>query len=430
MSSLCRFFLHRECSRPASRWVALGLVLLASSCSSSMKRPLAKSASDPFIDDESKAAIASVTDAESEANVPRAKAAPRSVRQAGFEIPAGEEGRQIENAAIQRVAAEPRLPEVTENPTIDESPAAAAKLYPDEYLFDGGDRDHPIHYNDYQMLGLDTEDTAVEFSDELGNRRVKPTNRVAIYSPRFAAVTAVSQPIEDIGGGRPTQAIVSQGGLGFVNREGSVAQEQRDMTERLVTRLRGSGLTKGEGTDALDRPISIQGHIHSATPVEDFAFLRTGQMQQADEPRLAASIQSAVVWTRDQNPVVTAKLDSANELKSRFQSQEMVGRENRFNGKGKLRIVKLADKRIAHPGEVVTFTIRIDNIGDREVRDVVVVDNLTPRLEYIDDSATCNKNGQLITTDNEEGSLVLRWELDEPLAGRKGCVVTFQARVR
>ncbi len=98
----------------------------------------------------------------------------------------------MENAAIQRVAAEPRLPAVTENPTIDESSAAAAKLYPDEYLFDGGDREHPIHYNDYQMLGLDTEDTAVEFSDDAGNRRVRPTNRVAIYSPRFAAVTAVS----------------------------------------------------------------------------------------------------------------------------------------------------------------------------------------------------------------------------------------------
>ena len=153
-------------------------------------------------------------------------------------------------------------------------------------------------------------------------------------------------------------------------------------------------------------------------------------MQQAEEPRLAASIQSAVVWTRDQNPVVTAKSEVAGELRSRFQQQELVGQENRFNGKGKLRIVKLADQRIARPGDVVTFTIRFDNIGDREVYEVVIVDNLTPRLEYIDESATCDLSARLAAEDNGEGSVILRWELEEPLPGRKGGVATFQARVR
>jgi len=52
--------------------------------------------------------------------------------------------------------------------------------------------------------------------------------------------------------------------------------------------------------------------------------------------------------------------------------------------------VKLADKQIAKPGDIVTFTIRYDNIGDREVHDVVIIDNLTPRLEYIEDSAECD----------------------------------------
>jgi uncharacterized repeat protein (TIGR01451 family) len=195
-------------------------------------------------------------------------------------------------------------------------------------------------------------------------------------------------------------------------------------------RVRGSGLTNETANDALDRPIAIHGHIHSTTPLEDFGFVRTGSVHQTDEPRLAASIEAAVVWTRDQNPTIVAKSDAAGELRSQFKEQELVGRENRFNGKGKLRIVKLADKRVAQPGDVVTFTIRFDNVGDREVQDVVIVDNLTPRLEYVDDSATCDLNGHLVTEDNGEGSLVLKWELDEPLAGRTGGVVTFQARVR
>jgi len=110
--------------------------------------------------------------------------------------------------------------------------------------------------------------------------------------------------------------------------------------------------------------------------------------------------------------------------------QELVGRENRCNGKSRLRIIKLADRSAAQPGDVIAFTIRFDNIGDREVQDVVIIDSLTDRLEYIDDSATCDRKGTLYTEDNGEGSLILRWELDEPLAARSGGVVTFQARVR
>jgi uncharacterized repeat protein (TIGR01451 family) len=224
--------------------------------------------------------------------------------------------------------------------------------------------------------------------------------------------------------------VVAQTGIGFVNHEGSFAHHQRDATERLLSRSRGSGLTNNDIPEALDRPIGIQGHVHTATPVEDFGFLRTGQVHQTDEPRLAASIQSAVTWTRDQNPVIIAQSDQAGELTSRFKEQELVGQENRANGKGKLRIVKMADRQMAQPGDIVTFTIRFDNIGDLAVHDVVIVDNLTPRLEYVEDSATSDRDGQLIEEDNGEGSLVLRWELDDPLAGRTGGVVTFKARVR
>ncbi len=429
MSTLWRQIIELQIPRPASRWVASALVITACSCSS-VQRPLAKTANDPFHDDDANTIVATRS-AEDRADVPHA-AVPQSsrIKPASYEAPAGEEGRMIESAAILRISAEPRLPEVAECPIIDESPAAAAKLYPDEYLFDGGDRELPIHYDDQQTLGLDTEDTAVEYRDDQGLRRVKPTNRVAIYAPRFAAVSAISQPIEDVGGGRPRQSVGTLAGVGFVNREGTFAQHQRDATERLLSRSRGSGLTNETASDALDRPISIQRHDHTATAIEEFGFVRTGQIHQTDEARLAASIQSAVIWTRDQNPIITAQTDSAGELQSRFKDQEMVGQENRFNGHGKLRIVKLADKAIAQPGDVVTFTIRFDNLGDRAVRDVVLVDNLTPRLEYVDDSATLDRDGELRTEDNGEGSLLLKWVLDEPLAGRQGGVATFQARVR
>lgn len=429
MTCLWTQFLTRRAARRASRWALSALLLANCSCSVG-GRQSAKTTHDPFLESETAPQVAAGPSDPAGRRARRAAPSAGAIRQAGFEAAAAS-GMQPPDQAIVRANDECRLPEFGNGTVIgDESPAAAAKLYPDEYLFDGGDRDLPIHFSESQMSGLDTEDAAIEYYDDFGKRHVKPTNRVAIYAPRFAAVTTISEPTEDIGSGRPAQSIAAQIGLGMAKREGTFAQHQRDMTERLVSRSRGSGLTSRIASDGLDQPVNPEGNVHTTTPLQDFGFLQTGQLRQADEARLAASIQSASNWTRDQNPVIAAASQQGNELRSHFRDQELVGRENRFNGKARLRIVKLADKAIAEPGDVVTFTIRFDNIGDREVHDVVIVDNLTPRLEYIEDSATCDAQGVLETEDNGEGSLILRWVLDEPLAGRSGGVVTFQARVR
>ena len=474
MISLWQQFLHRRLARRASHWALATVLLTASSCNTARQKT-ASTADDPFLKHESATQVAASANDDSPAQSSgKSRATSKNTSSAmpmqpqfddrdefdiGATVPDPVPFRQfsrqyssgrffdasasIRRGMIQQTAAEqpcpepeqyvpPRggTPELCEHGVIDESPCTTAKLYPDEYLCDGGDRDYPIHYSEDQMLGLESEDAAVEYRDELGNRHVKPSNRVCVYSPRFAAVTAVTQPLEDVGGGRPVQAVASTTGVGLDNREGTFAQHQRDATERLVTRSRGSGLTSGAATDAVDRPIAIHGHVHTTTPALDFAFLRTGLLKQTEEARLAASIQSAVAWTRDQNPVITAKSEQAIVLKGEFKELELVGRENRFNGKGKLRIVKTADKKIAEPGDIVKFSIRYDNIGDIEVREVVIIDNLTPRLEYVNDSATCDRDGALELEDNGEGSVILRWVLDEPLPGGSGGVVTFQALVR
>ena len=462
MISQWRQFLNNRLARQASHWALSTVLLTACSCSTARQKTASK-ADDPFLKHESATQFAAnpadpvdsaaraggKSRAASRVAAPAETAHPRFEDRDEFDIGAlpktapvndpadkpaladsANQAPRIHRGAIEQTAAEERCPELCDGLVIDESPRASAKLYPDEYLCDGGDRDYPIHYEEDRMLGLESEDAAVEYRDDLGNRHVKPSNRVCVYSPRFAAVTSVTEPLEDVGGGRPVQAIASTTGVGLANREGTFAQHQRDASERLVTRSRGSGLTGGAGVDVVDRPIAIHGHVHTTTPALDFAFLRTGLLKQTEEARLAVSIQSAVVWTRDQNPVMTAKSEQAIVLKSQFKELELVGKENRFNGQGKLRIVKTADKSIAEPGDIVKFSIRYDNIGDREVLDVVIVDNLTPRMEYVDDSATCDRDGALEVEDNGEGSVVLRWVLDEPLPGGSGGVVSFQARVR
>jgi uncharacterized repeat protein (TIGR01451 family) len=96
----------------------------------------------------------------------------------------------------------------------------------------------------------------------------------------------------------------------------------------------------------------------------------------------------------------------------------------------KLRLCKLASKGAAIPGEEVEFTLRFDNIGDRVIGNVTIVDNLTTRLEYVPDSQKSSLEANFLTTPNEGDSLVLRWEIVEPLQPGQGGVLQFRARVR
>jgi uncharacterized repeat protein (TIGR01451 family) len=421
---------HWTMTHNSARWAMSALLAAACGCGTVGPQRVAKTSADPFLDVAGPTAVGAAKYPAPDSRQISASTRPRStVRGASpdgpSELPAG-----VPNGAIVRTGAEMRILEnpFCPCPVIDETPCASAKDYPDEYLCDGGDRDFPISYNGPDMQGLESEDAAVEYYDDLNRRHVKPTNKVCVYAPRFASVSSISEPVEGVGGGRPVQSFTTLGGTGLVNRQGVFAQHQRDGAERLVTRERGSGVTTSTNAEAVEQPVAALNHAHTAVIAEKFAFLKTGIMQQGEEARLAASITSALELSRNEYPVITAKLEQGVELRSRFMQHELVGRESK--GRGKIRIVKLVDKTVAAPGDIVTFTIRYDNIGDGELHDVMIVDNLTPRLEYIDDSAESDPQGRLDVQDNGEGSLILKWIIDEPVPAGKGGVVSFKALVR
>jgi len=307
---------------------------------------------------------------------------------------------------------------------------AATERYPDEYLFDGGDRDLPIHYDEFNRNGLDTEDTIAEYVDHLGDRHMKPTNRVAVYAPRFSALRSVSHSEAGFSVDRLANTLEMSRSAGLRNRTSPAHHRQGEAAGGVRVQSQAGGLEGNSGQRGVDQATSATVHEKLLNLFQDLAFVRTGRFVQSDEARLAYGIQAALTWTREESPVVAAKTGSSQEITGAFRPQEFIGREDERKTKGRLRIVKLADKKSAAPGDVITFTIRYDNLGDRELYHVRVIDNLTPRLVYVDDSATSDRAGRLVVEDNEEGSLVLRFEVDDPLPGHQGGVVTFQARVR
>lgn len=329
----------------------------------------------------------------------------------------------------------PRFPAAGPNPlamgmmACDVCNLPNAETYSDEYLCDGGDRDIPVHYDSFSRVDLDTEDTVIEFTDKRGNERVKPSNRVCLYAPRFASVRTVSQPYEGLKtheiAGLEQRAVTG----GLHARLKSSQEMKRDAVGGIAVRSRPSGLESESYQGTLSQRKAAAMHDKLVNAFESLTFVRTGRINDAEMARLKYGIQAAAAWNREEYPVIAVKVDMAMEGHYEQQSATITAIEEGDEAEN-LRIVKLADKQTAQPGEEVLFTIRYDNLGGREVYHVRIVDNLTPRLDYIPDSATSDRDGQLVLQDNGEGSFVLVWEFEEPLPRKSGGVVTFKARVR
>jgi uncharacterized repeat protein (TIGR01451 family) len=310
--------------------------------------------------------------------------------------------------------------------------SAFADYFPDEYVYDGGDRDLPVHYSGTSRRGFDTEDTVVEYRDQKGEFQVKPSNRVAVYAPRFGSVRAITGLEADVkydgaAGARDTLVAgnLNSGDAASQNVQGVnplqlMDQRRLDGFETSLPPSQSAVADHPEQSRKVDQ--GLQGRNVTSVNVFD----------RRDAPILAAMLQNAIAWTRDEYPVITASTSSASDIIAKFRLQQTIGIEDGRKTDGQIRIVKLADTAIAQSGDTVVFTIQFENVGDFPVYDVQIVDNLTPRLEYVPGTATIDDAhpGEVVVEPNGEGSHTLTFVLDERLEGHARGTIRFETRVR
>lgn len=300
---------------------------------------------------------------------------------------------------------------------------------PDEFLCDGGDANLPVHYDRTFRYGLEPEDTVGEWSDPAGGHHVTPSNKVCVYAPRFGEVRTINAPVGETKVDRLISANEVRHGAGLDARTYLDTEVQKTKLDATRVRSRASGLETDNAVSGFEQATGIALNLKDTPPFVDSAFLHRGELTRGQEAFLAKQIQAAVVWTRTEYPIIAATDVSAQEVHAEFRPSEIVGLED-MNKPGHLRIVKLADKAAAAQGEVITFTIRYDNLGDKPVHHVRIIDNLTPRLELVEGSGTSDRAGRLDVEPNGEGSFVLTFIVDDPLPGKTGGTVTFKARVK
>ena len=301
----------------------------------------------------------------------------------------------------------------------------------DEYLCDGGDRRRPAGTTLELggLGGLDPEDAVVRFRGSDGELRVCPTNRVCVYAPRFAEVRTILGTVADTRYYGPADlARTARSSVRVVDiPTGTVRQDVRPDAAR--ARSRAGGLIADKPWSALSDVIRRQQNVRYVETLRvitnDRANLRAG----LTSAELAARLDAAATWTRADNPVTFFVGAAPNEAVNSVRPRVMVGVEDKSKP-GLLCVNKYADRAFAAPGDIVTFTIVVENRGEKPLTDVAILDNLTPRLEYVENSGESTLPGRIEVTPNGEGSGIVRFVLANPLAGGERGELTFQTRVR
>ncbi len=305
---------------------------------------------------------------------------------------------------------------------------AARCMDPQEYIFDGGDRGAAVRVrDDMSQAGLDPEDTVIQFTTQDGQTHVQSGCRVAIYAPRFGSVRKRTGTLTADLALRPQASMVPDGPgvlreqLPPVNLMKPVGANRKDSV-RVVEAFR-----ERQAPLPSDRVIPMGVLSDAYQAYEDLEILRNGNLLATDPAKLAMATAAARIWTNvDQLKVIVDGQDAAliTDLK---QSQEVALYE--FKG-ARIRLCKVASEQMANPGDIISFTIRFDNVGEQPLKNLVVTDSLAPRLEYVDATQQSSLGASFTTTPNEAGSVILRWEFEKEIKPGDGGLVRFDTKVR
>ncbi|MCZ2343242.1 MAG: DUF11 domain-containing protein [Bacteroidales bacterium] len=258
-------------------------------------------------------------------------------------------------------------------------PLIGPKPANEECFIDGGDKGPRLGIGPRQQLGgLNVTDVSAEYTI-LDKRKVTTSNVVCLCIPRFAIRRV------ETGLGRMELVVAPQG------------------AEQTTGRVVVSSNLPPQAVATRQKPVEVEGAIR---PVQQVGREGIHIAVSANRPSaIATSVGTAV-------------------------AASVVGPEE-LNLSGPFVVCKAVEP--AGPvkiGEEVTFTLTYRNNTRLPIRDVVLSDSLSPRLAYIAGSASSDRPTNVTTSENEAGSLILRFELPGELPPNQGGVVKFRAKVR
>ena len=300
---------------------------------------------------------------------------------------------------------------------------------PQEYVYDGGDRDPQARLReDLTVVGLDSEDTVIRFETQSGAVELQAGCRVPIYAPRFASTRKIT-PLGHSDHVVATQAALRDQKVGRMAevlpptnvrlRNGPKNEDSVKVVEAVRERNRGV---------EVDKVIPAIGISEAFRPYEDLQLIRKGTLTTDDKIKLRRSTAAALSWSNVDELVVLVDNVETQLIKSNNQAEEILTYE--LDGKPRVRLCKVASHQVAAPGDTIDFTIRFDNVGDQKISNIVVHDSLAPRLEYVEETQKSSLKSDFTNKANDAGSSVLTWTFPETIRPGQGGFIRFQCKVR
>ena len=298
---------------------------------------------------------------------------------------------------------------------------------------DGGDARAPaMPVARFGLKNLTSGDTVARYrADDDGpdscDVHVTASNCACVYAPRFGSVRQVTRPHEEA---RPI------GPRGFANDIATEAQvdlqpvcrsTQALAPEAARKALPGVALEERLGPLAVDQGDPVRESGSLVQPVEDVRDDQLERTELVQTPRMMVGFDVPLAWTcaraamvmvgRQQAEVVAADRGTAT---LRLESP----------GRAELTLCKRAGSDTARVGEELDFTIYLYNSGDRALTDIVLVDALPGRLEFVPGSAAANQPAEFVTDQGDDGSVVLKWQFQHTFKPGEGGFVRFRTVVR
>jgi len=221
----------------------------------------------------------------------------------------------------------------------------------DEYVYDGGDRGEKVRVGtNFDVMGLHTEDTISHFDTLDGRRIVTPSNRVAIYAPRFGAVRRVDGVFK-ANLNLPVGAFEEQTPIASARSAADPTTTKQNLAiKRYAATKRASGFidqTRGVVSNKVTHLFGIRNTFEA---YEDLSLIRMGKFSGSETARLRLGLMSASVWEDNLGLQVTVKKSQPIIVRDVKSVQELLSIKS-DDGTAILRVTKIASKIAARAGE-------------------------------------------------------------------------------
>ena len=298
---------------------------------------------------------------------------------------------------------------------------------------DGGDARAPaMPVARFGLKNLTSGDTVARYrADDDGpdscDVHVTASNCACVYAPRFGSVREVTRPHEEAQPIGPRGLALDTTTEAQIDLQPVCRSTQALAPEAARKALPGVALEERLGPLAVDQGDPICESDGLLAPAEDVLDDQLERAELVQTPRMMVGFDVPLAWTcaraamvmvgRQQAEVVAADRGTAT---LRLESP----------GRAELTLCKRAGSDTARAGEELDFMIYLYNSGDRALTDIVLVDALPGRLEFVPGSAAANQPADFVTDTGDDGSVVLKWQFRHTFKPGEGGFVRFRTIVR